>query len=200
MGWYAGVPAIRIKLGFARMGRPSVDLVHTEFCSIHLDPSEHEPETLVAQTLFADGIIRYRVSASAKRGLEVVPCREEIVPGTVFSSRRRHTRYWRDWSSDVCSSDLGRSGPGAGTVALTVSSAISARTRPSPSRRSVATRRVRSVVTGPVGAPRVMPRTRSRSASGGVVPASPAALCTPSRERTAARRSEKHTFELHSRQ
>src|SRR3712207_9350918 len=25
-----------------------------------------------------------------------------------FSSRRRHTRYWRDWSSDVCSSDLGR--------------------------------------------------------------------------------------------
>src|SRR3712207_9032960 len=30
-----------------------------------------------------------------------------------FSSRRRHTRYWRDWSSDVCSSDLisiGRTG------------------------------------------------------------------------------------------
>src|SRR3712207_7997348 len=23
-----------------------------------------------------------------------------------FSSRRRHTRYWRDWSSDVYSSDL----------------------------------------------------------------------------------------------
>src|SRR5690349_25112529 len=27
-----------------------------------------------------------------------------------FSSRRRHTRSLRDWSSDVCSSDLG--GPG----------------------------------------------------------------------------------------
>src|SRR3712207_9540385 len=27
-----------------------------------------------------------------------------------FSSRRRHTRYWRDWSSDVCSSDLYNSG------------------------------------------------------------------------------------------
>src|SRR5215203_6595348 len=25
-----------------------------------------------------------------------------------FSSIRRHTRYWRDWSSDVCSSDLER--------------------------------------------------------------------------------------------
>src|SRR5687768_18502895 len=33
-----------------------------------------------------------------------------------FSSRRRHTRCSRDWSSDVCSSDLGggraRAGPG----------------------------------------------------------------------------------------
>src|SRR3712207_8506318 len=28
-----------------------------------------------------------------------------------FSSRRRHTRYWRDWSSDVCSSDLGEIEP-----------------------------------------------------------------------------------------
>src|SRR6476620_9245863 len=28
-----------------------------------------------------------------------------------FSSRRRHTRYWRDWSSDVCSSDLSAASP-----------------------------------------------------------------------------------------
>src|SRR5947209_16545211 len=27
-----------------------------------------------------------------------------------FPSRRRHTSYWRDWSSDLCSSDLGISG------------------------------------------------------------------------------------------
>src|SRR3712207_8612978 len=32
-----------------------------------------------------------------------------------FSSRRRHTRYWRDWSSDVCSSDLLSSGTATGT-------------------------------------------------------------------------------------
>src|SRR5690606_40334772 len=33
-----------------------------------------------------------------------------------FSSRRRHTRFSRDWSSDVCSSDLmeGAQVPGAG--------------------------------------------------------------------------------------
>src|SRR5215510_15703118 len=29
-----------------------------------------------------------------------------------FSSRRRHTRWPRDWSSDVCSSDLGLAGLG----------------------------------------------------------------------------------------
>src|SRR5699024_11620785 len=36
-----------------------------------------------------------------------------------FSSRRRHTRSKRDWSSDVCSSDLGgASGPLYGTAFL----------------------------------------------------------------------------------
>src|SRR5207245_6154952 len=31
--------------------------------------------------------------------------------------RRRHTRCYRDWSSDVCSSDLEKPGPGEGPVA-----------------------------------------------------------------------------------
>src|SRR3712207_7704258 len=39
---------------------------------------------------------------------EVVEFAAGAPPRAVFlSSRRRHTRYWRDWSSDVCSSDLG---------------------------------------------------------------------------------------------
>src|SRR5690606_41046317 len=34
-----------------------------------------------------------------------------------FSSRRRHTRFSRDWSSDVCSSDLSQAGhPHSGGV------------------------------------------------------------------------------------
>src|SRR5215203_6290183 len=50
-----------------------------------------------------------------------------------FSSRRRHTRYWRDWSSDVCSSDLPL--PAAGLpVALTIS--IQAATVPVPIARA----------------------------------------------------------------
>src|SRR3712207_7734589 len=45
----------------------------------------------------------------------VLPTEQKRPPGSCsalclffFSSRRRHTRYWRDWSSDVCSSDLVR--------------------------------------------------------------------------------------------
>src|SRR5690606_40918291 len=37
-----------------------------------------------------------------------------------FSSRRRHTRFSRDWSSDVCSSDLVMDTPKA-QIALTLS-------------------------------------------------------------------------------
>src|SRR3712207_8738558 len=52
-----------------------------------------------------------------------------------FSSRRRHTRYWRDWSSDVCSSDLikfgGTSvGSGAAFARAAAISAGAARERP----------------------------------------------------------------------
>src|SRR5690606_41034603 len=36
-----------------------------------------------------------------------------------FSSRRRHTRFSRDWSSDVCSSDLGGVGDGVAVGAGT---------------------------------------------------------------------------------
>src|SRR3712207_5369467 len=48
-----------------------------------------------------------------------------------FSSRRRHTRYWRDWSSDVCSSDLtpvtflvGENGSGKSTVLEALAAAV----------------------------------------------------------------------------
>src|SRR5207249_8861882 len=43
-----------------------------------------------------------------------------LIPRFFFSSRRRHTRSKRDWSSDVCSSDLSWCGPcfGQGPDAL----------------------------------------------------------------------------------
>src|SRR5690606_40767917 len=35
-----------------------------------------------------------------------------------FSSRRRHTRFSRDWSSDVCSSDLSFNGSSTATPSI----------------------------------------------------------------------------------
>src|SRR5690606_40912138 len=38
--------------------------------------------------------------------VDVAAVVEDFDPYFFFSSRRRHTRFSRDWSSDVCSSDL----------------------------------------------------------------------------------------------
>src|SRR5690606_41088091 len=46
------------------------------------------------------------------------PLRFLLVFCFFFSSRRRHTRFSRDWSSDVCSSDLSYTFPKAKTVSL----------------------------------------------------------------------------------
>src|SRR5665213_4172023 len=65
MGCYAALPAIHMGSGFlASTTCPShrVDIVHTELCTLHLDPSDHSPEQLVVQSLFADGHIRYTLS------------------------------------------------------------------------------------------------------------------------------------------
>src|SRR5690242_21760573 len=45
-----------------------------------------------------------------RRGLE--PYSARVIYMFFFSSRRRHTRLTCDWSSDVCSSDLGCSNTG----------------------------------------------------------------------------------------
>jgi predicted naringenin-chalcone synthase len=51
--------------------RPSAarrsDIVHTEICSLHLNPMLHSPEQLVVQTLFSDGFIAYAVCDEAAR-------------------------------------------------------------------------------------------------------------------------------------
>jgi predicted naringenin-chalcone synthase len=85
MGCYASLPAIRMAAGLLATGKREVDIVHTELCTLHLDPSQHLPENLVVQTLFADGVIRYRASRTergTRAGMEVVAAREEIVPGS----------------------------------------------------------------------------------------------------------------------
>jgi predicted naringenin-chalcone synthase len=86
MGCYAAMPALRIAQGFGAAGRARVDIVHTELCTLHLDPSQHSPEQLVVQSLFADGFVRYSLVTNANaRGLEVIALDEAILPDSTQS-------------------------------------------------------------------------------------------------------------------
>ena len=94
MGCYASIPAVRIAAGQVALGRRPgrrADVVHTELCTLHLDPSDHSPEQLVVQSLFADGLIRYSVRPddghSGGGGLAVIALDEVIVPDSANSMR-----------------------------------------------------------------------------------------------------------------
>jgi predicted naringenin-chalcone synthase len=94
MGCYAAFPAIRMAAG--HLGLPAtlrtaraerrVDIVHTELCSLHLDPSEHSAEQCVVQSLFGDGFIRYSMRENVVGpGLELLALSEQILPNSADS-------------------------------------------------------------------------------------------------------------------
>jgi predicted naringenin-chalcone synthase len=81
MGCYAALPAVRLAMGQSRLKTQSVDVVHTEMCSLHLDPAHHTPEQLVVQTLFADGHIKYTLDEEFKGPhLAIRSIKERIIP------------------------------------------------------------------------------------------------------------------------
>lgn len=73
MGCYAAIPAIRIAQGEA-------DVVHTELCCLHMNPSLHSMDQLVVQSLFGDGFIKYSLSQEGRAGLKVLATQEEVLP------------------------------------------------------------------------------------------------------------------------
>ncbi len=77
MGCYASIPAIRMALGYDQS-----DIVHTELCTLHMNPCLHETEQLVVQSLFGDGFIAYSVVKQESPGFEVISLHEEIIPDT----------------------------------------------------------------------------------------------------------------------
>jgi predicted naringenin-chalcone synthase len=111
MGCYAALPAARIAAGLlaSAKGPARADVVHTELCSLHLQPCEHEAEHLVVQSLFADGHARYAVErgVSGRPSLAIVAEREEIVPDSTESmtwtcgDRGMHMTLSRDVPSKI---------------------------------------------------------------------------------------------------
>lgn len=89
MGCYAALPALQMA-GSRLLSQPidgsRVDIVHTELCTLHMDPSRHEPEQIIAQSLFADGFVRYCASGLAPErssSLLLLALEEEIIPDTL---------------------------------------------------------------------------------------------------------------------
>lgn len=87
MGCYGAFPAVKMARGFlADRHQQRVDLVHTEYLSLHADYSTLDPGTIVNMTLFSDGFVKY--SAVRERDLRGAPgfriesLYETILPGT----------------------------------------------------------------------------------------------------------------------
>lgn len=59
MGCYGAIPSIRMAMGHYSLHSGASDIVHTELCSLHMNPTLHSIEQLVVQSLFGDGFIKY---------------------------------------------------------------------------------------------------------------------------------------------
>ncbi len=92
MGCYAAIPAIRTARAFVSSESEtqtdySVDVVHTEVCSLHLNPLAHTPEQMIVQSLFADGHIKYTLHGgslnrkkSQGKQLKILTILERVLP------------------------------------------------------------------------------------------------------------------------
>lgn len=86
MGCYGSIPAMRMALGFLASKGGRTDIVHTEICSLHANPSLHGLDQLVTQSLFADGFIKYSADNHAEGPhIRVLALQEEIIPDSLKS-------------------------------------------------------------------------------------------------------------------
>lgn len=85
MGCYGSFPAIRMGTGFLNTSpaKNRIDIVHTEVCCLHSNPSLHQLDQLVSQSLFADGFMKYSILRETKKPhLKISQVREEIIPNS----------------------------------------------------------------------------------------------------------------------
>lgn len=88
MGCYGAFPALRMAVGFLstqkHMISASADVVHTELCTLHMNPKDPTLEQMVIQSLFADGVAAYNIAPVKPNqpSLEIIAVDEFIVPDT----------------------------------------------------------------------------------------------------------------------
>lgn len=82
MGCYGAIPSLRMAMGHLAVEKGNTDIVHTEFCTLHMNPTLHSMEQLVVQSLFADGFIKYNLGYKDnddKPRLKILSVLEEVI-------------------------------------------------------------------------------------------------------------------------
>lgn len=81
MGCYGSLPALRIARSSVK-AEERCDIVHTEFCTLHMNPLSHSIEQLVVESLFADGFIKYSLveDTALSEGFVLIALHEIIIP------------------------------------------------------------------------------------------------------------------------
>jgi predicted naringenin-chalcone synthase len=87
MGCYASIPAMRMGSSFLQSSSArSVDIVHTEICSLHVNPAFHDIGQIIVESLFADGFIKYSMGfekQTSQSHLRLLALHEEILNKTL---------------------------------------------------------------------------------------------------------------------
>jgi predicted naringenin-chalcone synthase len=84
LGCYGSIPAIRLGKVLLQP-HETLQIVHTELCTLHFNPLNHALDQLVGQSLFSDGWIKYSLSHEdeAKTSyLKILATHEKIIPNT----------------------------------------------------------------------------------------------------------------------
>jgi alkylresorcinol/alkylpyrone synthase len=94
MGCYGAIPPLRMAVGFLSSNailpipKKCVDILHTEYSSLHFQATNNAPDQIVSMTLFGDGFIKYSLYLEdqdhvAKNCLKVLAAKDTIIPSSV---------------------------------------------------------------------------------------------------------------------
>jgi len=99
MGCYASHPAVRLGAALVNsldQASGPVEIVHTELCSLHMNPEGNDPAQMVIQSLFADGYMAYSLRRSetmnnhlshGPAALEILRMRDAVIPDSADDMR-----------------------------------------------------------------------------------------------------------------
>ena len=93
MGCYGALPPLRMAIGFLSANsllprrKQRVDILHTEYSSLHFQAINSAPDQIVSMTLFGDGFIKYSVyfedAGHPAKGLKILAAQDTIIAASL---------------------------------------------------------------------------------------------------------------------